>query len=44
MTKKFLLYTRLANLYNEIYQKIFNYKKIAKDIDKILKKYKIKKF
>jgi len=43
MTKKLLLYTRLANLYDEVYQKIFNYKKMAVEIDKILKRYKAKK-
>ena len=43
MTKKLLLYTKLANLYDEFYQKIFNYKKMAVEIDKILKRYKAKK-
>ncbi len=42
MKKKLTLYTDLAKIYDEIYQKIFNYKKIAHNLDRILKRYKIK--
>jgi ubiquinone/menaquinone biosynthesis C-methylase UbiE len=43
MTKKLKLYTDLASLYDEIYQKIFPYKEGADLVDKICKKFKIKK-
>ena len=43
MMKRPLLYTKLAKIYDEIYPKIFNYKKMAKDIHNILKKHKVKK-
>ena len=40
---KLLLYTKLAELYDEIYNKIFDYERSAGRLNKILKKYKCKK-
>ena len=40
MTK---LYTKLAGVYHEMYQSIFNYKKEFNFYNKILRKYKSKK-
>jgi len=43
MTKKLNLYTTLAKLYDEIYPKIFSYKRDAGLVNKICKKFKLKK-